>query len=662
MAMNQQKRSHLTLHALPSSTKQEQAAVHSVAVVSKRGDSGVKNPAMLRELTKHHLESKVPASPGLRPGTGTAQQQQQQEQITLSIVLLAILMAPRTPKTRAAVAGKTRPEAERRRKNVQSDATREEQKYVSFPTPCSVAEECFSHHAPGILRRARNRLAQKAIRERTTAHIRHLEHQLAVAQRSKDADYGQELLEENAKLRGGLRETRKKLFSIAETVTSLADNLGPLLHLDTNALTAELDVLVAPQNSGSPETRSPSCDNSVVAVEAATSISTIEFPGSPVDVNEVRGELTISMGDDGPPHDHESAPVWTDSIIDTNALSSGYNALGSFECRQTQALFPSSGPLASIGGTSGVAGEPTDIPENELDLTSNFLNLNNPSWPNFESFPYSYPQGPLRRYSHSQFSDHLDFILKLLRQNGYTERHGSSPPTVVVSILREFVEQSWPAMGPWFAITDAYDIIKNIFWWRLAKSSQALRTIQASYIPTWIQQTLQYPSIIDWIPYPRIRDRLILNLEAYDIDQVICDMTEAYIIERINPLGNTPQSCSLLDLVQWSLHAAMDFFNSNPLSGTSSITRDAWCKKLIVDRATANFYSQLPKPFHIPGFKIHPNFFERYPSLYDPSAVAENTANIATSSLRLQRAIPLSQKIADSYIKVLIQAKGVTEL
>lgn len=75
-------------------------------------------------------------------------------------------------------------------------------------------------------------MAQKAVRERRTAHIRHLERQLAASQRS-DADRFQEILDENAKLRDSLRAVRKKLFSVAATVTNVANDIGPLLHLDS---------------------------------------------------------------------------------------------------------------------------------------------------------------------------------------------------------------------------------------------------------------------------------------------------------------------------------------------------------------------------------------------------------------------------------------------
>lgn len=216
-------------------------------------------------------------------------------------------------------------------------------------------------------------------------------------------------------------------------------------------------------------------------------------------------------------------------------------------------------------------------------------------------------------------------------------------------------------MGPWFAITDSYETVKNICWWRLTKTNQALEAIQKSYRPTAIQQTLQYPSIIDWIPYPEIRDRLILNSEAYDIDQIICDMAEAYVVERLGTPGLATQPCNLLDLVQFSLQASMNPSTCHSIPVVSSISRDAWSKRAVVDRAITIFSSQLPRPFRVPGFKIHPSFFARYPSLYDPSAVADDAANIPASTIRLQRAFPLNQRVANSYIKVLLHGKCIME-
>lgn len=88
-------------------------------------------------------------------------------------------------------------------------------------------------------RRTRNRLAQRAVRDRRTARIRHLEQQLAAFQHS-DVDRFQESQDEIAKLRNGLYVARKKLFSLAATATKLANDIGPLLNLDCMFKEAQL--------------------------------------------------------------------------------------------------------------------------------------------------------------------------------------------------------------------------------------------------------------------------------------------------------------------------------------------------------------------------------------------------------------------------------------
>lgn len=83
-----------------------------------------------------------------------------------------------------------------------------------------------------IYRKLRNRLSQKAIRERRMAHIHHLEQQLASSRQQGGSERIDELLEENAKLREGLHSTRKKLLSISTTASHVADNIKPILHIE----------------------------------------------------------------------------------------------------------------------------------------------------------------------------------------------------------------------------------------------------------------------------------------------------------------------------------------------------------------------------------------------------------------------------------------------
>lgn len=281
-------------------------------------------------------------------------------------------------------------------------------------------------------------MAQKAVRERTTAHIRHLEHQLAVSQRSRDTDSFQELQDENEKLRDGLREARKKLFSIAATVTTLANNIGPLLRLDSRlfeyrsikAITYTIVIAPAPDiesptpthRSSRSHTRSPSCSNSIAASGDASVLMT-ESVESLVDIREAdHQELTVALVDEGPSYDHQSATIWSDSIIDKSALESGYGELGPLESRQTQALCHLPGTSGLISTSCG-GGFSNAISENDIDITSSVFHSYEPSWLNIERLPDNTSQSILRRYSHSLFSDHLDFIQKLLEQNGYAERH-----------------------------------------------------------------------------------------------------------------------------------------------------------------------------------------------------------------------------------------------
>lgn len=68
---------------------------------------------------------------------------------------------------------------------------------------------------------------------------------------------------------------------------------------------------------------------------------------------------------------------------------------------------------------------PILIPESEHDSLGTFSAFSDTSWLNIGSLAQSssYTQGLSQRYPHSRFSDHLDFIQRILHQNGYAEKH-----------------------------------------------------------------------------------------------------------------------------------------------------------------------------------------------------------------------------------------------
>lgn len=75
----------------------------------------------------------------------------------------------------------------------------------------------------------RNRLSQKAVRERRAARIQQLEQQLAAVTKGEDSVRVTELLNTNSKLRHALLDTRKKLASLSATATQLGDRIKLVL-------------------------------------------------------------------------------------------------------------------------------------------------------------------------------------------------------------------------------------------------------------------------------------------------------------------------------------------------------------------------------------------------------------------------------------------------
>lgn len=172
-------------------------------------------------------------------------------------------------------------------------------------------------------------------------------------------------------------------------------------------------MLEATQDSGRPHIRSPSSGHSA----ATTMMPTVIIPEVDrrlVNVHETGQELVLSLGDEESLYTPQSATVWTDSNSSKNALESAYSAL---ESGQNQ--------ISELIATSCMDETSNVIREYESDMGSSLLAFSDPSWLNLDSQPYANAstQSLSRRYPHSLFSDHLDFIQKLLQQNGYAEKH-----------------------------------------------------------------------------------------------------------------------------------------------------------------------------------------------------------------------------------------------
>ena len=116
------------------------------------------------------------------------------------------------------------------------------------------------------------------------------------------------------------------------------------------------------------------------------------------------------------PFAQATSPVWIDPDTGGTIAVSVYDAPTIHQTSQNP-------PIAPVG-SSYLEGSSAIITENENDSSDNFLIFGNSSWPGVDSLPQPSPYTHMSslRAPHSLFSDHLDFIHKLLQQNGYAEK------------------------------------------------------------------------------------------------------------------------------------------------------------------------------------------------------------------------------------------------
>lgn len=100
-------------------------------------------------------------------------------------------------------------------------------------------------------------------------------------------------------------------------------------------------------------------------------------------------------------------------------------------------------------------------------------------------------------------------------------------------ILSLFNSISRPDAMAWYAKTRFYHIV-HLTAWQILPCTKTFRKVHHQYKPTSVQLRTEYPRVIDWIPFPTIRDRLIRYHAANPhIDQMFCDTVSSYVIEAL---------------------------------------------------------------------------------------------------------------------------------
>lgn len=185
----------------------------------------------------------------------------------------------------------------------------------------------------------------------------------------------------------------------------------------------------------------------------------------------------------------------------------------------------------------------------------------------------------------------------------------------VLMALSLFNSMTRPDVMAWYAKTRFYHIIE-LTAWQLFPSIATYNKLHPRYRPTPIQLEHQHPLVIDWIPFPALRDQLVKHHAANpDIDQIFCDAVTGYVVET--PMASLVQGAPLatayirvtdlitaMDADMPGNDAAMATLpapNVAMLFSSPAYARAAF-RKLNMDKG-AGYY------------KIDPAFFQKYPEL-----------------------------------------------
>ncbi|RSL50864.1 hypothetical protein CEP54_011705 [Fusarium duplospermum] len=242
----------------------------------------------------------------------------------------------------------------------------------------------------------------------------------------------------------------------------------------------------------------------------------------------------------------------------------------------------------------------------------------------------------------------------------------------VTVMLSLFHSLNRPAALAWYTATKFQDNVADLLLWQMDRSRIVYSRLHACYRPSALQLLEDYPSVIDWCPFPTIRDKLILLHSANPcLDQIICDIATAYVVQ-VDPgrlvLGHSGQGYIRV----WDLVCALEtdgVDDSNPCDLTDPqlpfFLPAPSVECLFEAQCAREAFKVLGLDDGVPRFKIDPSFFIQYPELYDPGAdiiaagvpIAPKTqTTIPLPTLSRQETVGIYQNVADWCVSAISKA------
>ncbi|KIW84307.1 hypothetical protein Z517_03557 [Fonsecaea pedrosoi CBS 271.37] len=470
-------------------------------------------------------------------------------------------------------------------------------------------------------KKLRNRLSQQAFRERQAIYVKELEKRLQESQKPETCRMAT-LEEENRALRDQLLVCRKKLRNIQASLESVSVGITGALY-DKDPFTTHCSL------SGS-EGEQPEPDAGMEG----------EMDRSAEDLSDPR-ELSISCDTreyDGAfkgPSEDTMLPQSDTLIADIglpNIPARGEGSVGQLEaapilCSELLAELNSLEVLESSFQRTNMANQlcaPTDFPFNSAGILFGTDSL-------FSAHIMAFESCITRRWDEMKHELHNN--LDSLR-------------SVVDLMLSTFVGAVWPSMTSFYAYTGGHIQLGRLIMWRVDSNPETYANLHQAYRPTLLQLSSLHAAIIDWIPFPSLRDRIIQAYNNEHLDRLIGDIGDSYVLQvdlskLVQGFSTKLGFVGLWDLVTvaTSEHASRDAL---PFPPSLSAINTRACPE--IDRAWQSINNntkdyRLPAPslealFTSPEYalaairsfnlksdpssvRIDPTFFQKYPELQE---------------------------------------------
>ncbi|KAJ8060764.1 hypothetical protein OCU04_011068 [Sclerotinia nivalis] len=513
-------------------------------------------------------------------------------------------------------------------------------------------------------RKLRNRLSQKAFRARQSLYIKDLEKKLEWASKP-ESDQNAKLEETNKTLRSQLLECHKKLESFQVTLKALADSVAYALGIEQKP-TSELEpTLHGHDDSDDAEPEVPPTQSNVQSewnLENQTSLNSTFYDFS--DIPSSNTSLHTQP--------HDQSHIENETIATSIVTRLPSNDMSHFSTRETF------NPI-------------------NLTISSSYEYMLGPvQYISYLENDSMVPQDQTLQINHtnSPISDHITGFENALRQKlcklPALVRGNERLLNSAYLMLSTFICASWPTMTTWYCATKAHVPLTKAITYHVnpTTATYAELATNGAWVPTKLQMSIPHPALIDWVPFPSLRDKLILCHSANPcLDQIICEIGTSYVVEAdvsklVMGVSSAKGYIGVWDLVQSispeTTKASSAFPNEN------DIPWDELCRAIfelskrmregrILHGITMEPLATLPasniaalfssKQLALSTFvalgmdqglaqyKLDPVFFERHPELYDGNAgvVASGAHVRPPEHLPMQQPGLLNEGILNTY-------------